>query len=121
PSGVLETPRMGYNRRAMFTPSLDRLFLVSAILGGCLFIVQLIIQFLGAGDVDGGVDVDVPEDASSDVAFTVLSLQGLSALFMMFGLVGMALRNETGVGPTLALIGASVAGAATTLIIRELF
>src|SRR5690606_28957288 len=77
--------------------------------------------FLGAGDVDGGVDVDVPEDASSDVAFKVLSLQGLSAFFMMFGLVGMALRNETGVGPTLALIGASVAGAATTLIIRELF
>jgi membrane protein implicated in regulation of membrane protease activity len=105
----------------MFTPSLDRLFLVSAILGGCLFLVQLILQFVGAGAADGTGDVDVADDASSDVAFKVLSLQGLSAFFMMFGLVGMALRNETGVGPTLSLIGATAAGAATTLIIRELF
>lgn len=113
---------MRYNRRTMFTPSLDRLFLVSAILGGCLFVVQLVLQFLG-GDLDGdGVaELDVPDDASSDVAFKILSLQGLSAFFMMFGLVGMALRNESGAGPTLALIGATAAGAATTLIIRELF
>jgi membrane protein implicated in regulation of membrane protease activity len=109
-----------YKGGAVFTPSLDNLFLVSAILGGCLFLVQLVLQFLG-GDFDGPGELEFGADASSDVAFKVLSLQGLSAFFLMFGLVGMALRNETGVGPTLSLLGASFAGAASTLVIRELF
>lgn len=105
----------------MFVPSLDRLFLVTAVLGGCLFLVQLILQFLGSGDYGEGGDGSVGDDGSSDVAFKVLSLQGLSAFFMMFGLVGMALRGETGAGPALSLVGATLAGAGTTLIIRELF
>lgn len=111
---------MGYNRAAMMT--LDGLFLVSAILGGCLFMVQLILQFIGgSSEMLGDVDLEGSSADPSDAAFKVLSLQGLSAFFMMFGLVGMALRKETGVGPTLALLGAAAAGGATTLVIGELF
>lgn len=102
--------------------SLEGLFLVAAVGGGVTFAIQLIAMFTGAsvgeGDLDMGGDVG---HAAADISFKVLSLQGLSAFFLMFGLVGLALLNQSDAGNTMSLIGAFGAGFVSTWVIARIF
>jgi membrane protein implicated in regulation of membrane protease activity len=125
---------------------IETLFLVCAIIGGVLFVVRLALQFIGGdsgghhdiggisdvsdvGDIDiHGADVhgDFAGDADLDVhdtylSFKILSFQGLTAFFMMFGLVGLAMMRSTDQGPTAALIAASLAGFGTVWVIGAIF
>jgi membrane protein implicated in regulation of membrane protease activity len=102
------------------------LFLYAAILGGSLFLVQLVLSALGAGDADidlggGHHDASPTGHTSADTAFKLLSLQGLTAFFAMFGLTGLALDTQSGASPAVSIAGAVAAGAATTWIISRIF
>lgn len=104
--------------------TLHQFFLYCAIGGGTLFLVQLVLSMLGMGDADldfGGHHGAETGHTSADTAFKVLSLQGLTAFFGMFGLVGLALHDENHVHPVLAVMGASAAGSFTTWLIARLF
>jgi len=104
--------------------SLDTLFMVTAVGGGALFLVQLLLQFLGGSM---GADVDLDLDGAShghvaaDAGFKVLSLQGLTAFFMMVGLVGWALRRDSHASATLSLVAALAAGLSSSWIIGRIF
>ncbi len=96
---------------------IEKVFLISAILGGAIFVVRLILFFIGMGhhgvDADTGFDADVGHmgevghdvgDAHGDLhghadetesSFKFISLQGITAFFMMFGLVGLALSRQS--------------------------
>jgi hypothetical protein len=104
--------------------TLHDFFLYSAIAGGALFLVQLALSMVGAGDADldfgGHHDVSTGH-TSADTAFKLLSLQGLTAFFAMFGLVGLALYHESKAGPTVSVVGALVGGSLTTWLIAKLF
>ena len=115
---------------------IEKLYLVCAVIGGILFVVRLILQFIGAdggGDSDigaadvGNVDVDGGfEDVATDVddaylSFKVLSFQGLTAFFMMFGLVGLAMMRQADQSPASSLLAATVAGLGTVWIIGMIF
>ena len=108
----------------MFT--LDTLFMVTAVGGGALFAVRLVLQFVGGG-ADAEVDLDLDAasghtgHADADASFKVLSLQGLTAFFMMFGLVGWAMRRDSHAGATLSLLAALAAGLASTWLISGIF
>lgn len=106
--------------------TLEYFFIACAVLGGALFLVRVILMFIGAGhdDVDGaGIDGDVHdmsdvhhgEIQDSDISFKVLSLQGITAFFMMFGLVGLAILKQ-GTGGALWSIGSIVGGTGAGLI-----
>jgi hypothetical protein len=99
---------------------IDTVFLVCAVLGGSLFAVRSLLQFLGVGGEDdaGGGD---HADADGDAGFRVLSLQGLGAFALMFGLVGLALTRQSGVGTGIALPIAALAGFGTVWVIGRLF
>ncbi len=116
---------------------IEKLYLVCAVIGGILFAVRLVLQFMGgdsgadhdvgAADV-GDVDVDggFAEDAGADfddayLSFKILSFQGLTAFFMMFGLVGLAMMRQTTQGPAASLLAASLAGLGTVWIIGLIF
>lgn len=103
--------------------TLHTFFLAAAVLGGALFLVQLILSAVGAGDAD--IDVDVHHAAtghtSADTAFKLLSLQGTSAFFAMFGLTGLALYDQSGASAFVSLIGAFAGGAFTTYVIARIF
>jgi hypothetical protein len=104
--------------------TLHNFFLISAIAGGVFFVVQLVLSAVGAGDADldlGGHHGDVTGHTSADTAFKLLSLQGLTAFFAMFGLVGLALLEESQAGPTLSVLGALFGGSTTTWIISKIF
>lgn len=104
--------------------TLDTLFMVTAMGGGALFGVQLLLQFVGGGlDMDVDLDVDAGDTghAAADASFKVLSLQGLTAFFMMFGLVGWAMRHDSHASATASLGAAFAAGLASTWLIGRIF
>lgn len=109
--------------------TLHDFFLYAAIAGGALFLVQLVLSAMGAGDADldlggshhAGHAGDVSGHGSADTAFKLLSLQGLTAFFGMFGLVGLALYHESKAGPTVSVLGALLGGGLTTFLISRIF
>lgn len=121
--------------------TLRLVFTICAAAGGGLFVVRLILQFTGIfddggfdGDVGGHIDighmdaghVDVGHAeggglADSDISFRLITFQGLTAFFMMFGLTGRAILGETTWGPFAAVAGAAAVGAFTMWVIAKLF
>lgn len=108
--------------------SLDTVFVICAAVGGALFVVQLLLQLLGFAS--NGIDVDTDAaigdvHPSTDWSFKVLSTQGLTAFFLMFGLVGLAtLRSQdtpTFVHGAIATLAGLVSGFATTFVVAKLF
>ena len=93
----------------------------SAIIGGLLFLLRAVAFLFGGGDIDGDFDGDF--DAShgdTDASFNLLSLQGLSAFFLMFGLVGLALVSAD-FGTIWTVLGGVIAGVFTVWVISLIF
>jgi hypothetical protein len=104
---------------------IEIIYWAATIIGGTLFALRLIMMLIGGGVGDG--DVDIPHDIhiggelhadvsgdhpDADVSFKLLSVQGLTSFFMMFGLVGLALLKSN--LPTLVtVLGATLAGLVT--------
>jgi membrane protein implicated in regulation of membrane protease activity len=105
--------------------TLHDFFMYAALLGGSLFLVQLVLSMLGAGDADIDFDPQHPSSltghTSADTAFKLLSLQGLTAFFGMFGLTGLAMSVESGFPPAASVLGALVGGSLTTFVIARIF
>jgi hypothetical protein len=106
--------------------SLETVFIICAAIGGTLFVVQLVLQFLGhVGHADINTDIDAGLDAqaghaSADFSFKVLSLQGLSAFLLIFGLMGLATLRSGGAAPLAFGVGFA-GGGLTTWLIGRLF
>ncbi len=124
---------------------IEKLYLVCAVFGGILFVVRLVLQFVGGdgggdydagggdisdihvdGDFSGHIDGDLAGHAGADVhdaylSFKILSFQGLTAFFMMFGLVGLAMSRESNYSETACLAAAAGAGLGTVWIIAQIF
>jgi membrane protein implicated in regulation of membrane protease activity len=115
--------------------TLEHVYIACASIGGALFLVRMLLMFLGgefggsdgADGVDGAGDVhDVHHGGmqDSDVGFKVLSLQGVTAFFMMFGLVGLAILKGTSTSAPwnlLSIGGGTAAGLGTVWVIAKLF
>lgn len=104
---------------------LEIFFLFCAAIGGIFVLLRLIMQFLGVHadadpTADAPVDVDV-HHSDSDIGFKFLSLHGLTAFFMMFGLVGFALFRQSNMGHLISIVGALAAGFASVWVIGKLF
>jgi len=103
---------------------IEIIYLASAVIGGTLFILRTILVFTGIGadhDHAGAEDFGDPDHGSGmSFTFNLLSLQGLTAFFTMFGLVGLTLyRAEAHV--LLTILGGTAAGLFTVFIISLLF
>ncbi len=100
-------------------------FLGCAVIGGFFVLVKLVLQFIGGdSEADVGVDGDVGFDAEhvdSDIGFRALSIQGLSAFFMMFGLVGLALYRQSQLEVLVSIVGAVAAGLFSVWVMGKLF
>jgi membrane protein implicated in regulation of membrane protease activity len=96
---------------------LEKFYFGCALFGGAMFILRTILTFVG-------ISADDDPDAAlgdADVAFKFLSIHGLTAFFMMFGLVALALSRENHVSPAVAIAGGAAAGLFTTWVIGKLF
>lgn len=112
--------------------TLQKVYMISSLVGGILFLLRLLLTLFGghhdAGTVDGDIDFDVDHggvhhgDAhDSDSSFRVLSLQGITAFFMMFGLVGLALSRQSKVAAGWSILGALTGGILAIWVIGKVF
>lgn len=109
---------------------IEIIYWVSTIIGGTLFILRTLMMFAGSGfsddAFDSAMDSDIHFDGGdsdhhhADSSFKLLSLQGLTAFFMMFGLVGLALLRA-GLPSLLTVAGGAIAGTVTVWIIGAIF
>ena len=104
---------------------LEFFFIICALIGGGLFVVRFMIQLFGGSSADADTDIPVGHadvaHTDVDVSFKLLTLQGLTAFFMMFGLVGFAMLRESRTNSGLALASAIAAGVGTVWLIGKIF
>ena len=128
----------------------DKIFMGCAVFGGALFIVRVALFFIGhAGtDADTGFDADVDVHADfgadvdadvdfdtdvgghgglhhgggdSDISFKLLTMQGIMAFLMMFGLVGLAMHRNSRSSEPLAILAGFAAGMLALYVVAKLF
>jgi membrane protein implicated in regulation of membrane protease activity len=126
---------------------LEQIFLTCALSGTVVFTIRMILMFIGltgdggdsvlpeagaehAGDIDFDsghgdlttTDSDIHHDIdNSDASFRILSIQGLTAFFMMFGWVGLAMIRESGMSGFISVFGALVAGLFSAWVLACMF
>ena len=120
--------------------AIEKLFAFCAAIGGVLFMLRVVLMFMGAGETDADMDVDVDVDADLDVgahvdadvadagevgaadfSFKILSFQGLTAFFTMFGLVGLAMMRNSGLAAGWSLLGGCAAGLFSVWVVSWMF
>ena len=94
---------------------LEQVFLLAAIVGGLILVLRLILMVAGLDHHGADIHVD------SDAGFQALTIQGLSAFFTMFGVVGYMLHHNAALGLVLAIGGALVAGVFSMWLIHRVF
>jgi hypothetical protein len=111
---------------------IEIIYWASTIIGGTLFILRAAMMLLGGGlsdgadaaldaDISGDIGTDISGDhTDADVTFKLISLQGLTSFFMMFGLVGLALLKAN-VPVVMTVFGGTVAGLITVAITGLVF
>lgn len=107
---------------------IEVIYWASIIIGGTLFILRLGLMFFGGGLSDGGLDTAVDagdagvagDHGDADISFKLLSVQGLTSFFLMFGLVGLALLRAN-LHELITILGGTLAGLAMTAITGVIF
>ena len=101
---------------------METFFLVCAGIGGVLFLVRLAMMLFGSdhadADVSAGHEFAVHE---VDAGFKLLSVQGVTAFFLMFGLVGYAMLHASKLSSGWAVAGATGSGAVAMVLIAWIF
>lgn len=113
---------------------LELLFASCAVFGTVLLAIRLLLLFIGGfddghtadtGDMDGGMDAGDMDHTGdmhdSDLSFKLLSLQGITAFFMMFGLVGWAVIRQGQYPPLVPIASGTAAGLVTVWIMKKIF
>jgi hypothetical protein len=98
-------------------------FGVPAVAGTLVFLLKLVLMFVGADSLD--TDVDVPSDAALDGsdstgAFKALSLQSIAAFAMGFGWGGLGVYHGMNGGIMLSIVGAVGGGVLMVWILAML-
>ena len=107
-------------------PFIEIIYWASTIIGGTLFILRLGTMLYGGDISDDGLDASLGagdgaiDHADTDASFKLLSVQGLTSFFMMFGLVGLALLRAN-FHIFITVIGGTIAGLITVGITGFIF
>ncbi len=100
---------------------MEKFYALCAAIGGILFLIRTGLMLFGA---DNEMDMEIGGDGGamdSDTSFHLISLQGLTAFFTMFGLVALALSKQSGAAEVWAVLGGVAAGLAAVWIIGRIF
>jgi hypothetical protein len=98
-------------------------FGVPAVAGTLIFILKLVLMFVGADALD--TDVDAPSDAAFDGqdttgAFKALSIQSIAAFAMGFGWGGLGVYHGLNAGIMVSIVGAVGGGVLMVWILAML-
>lgn len=114
---------------------LNWIFIISAVLGGSLFIARIILMLFGMGDgadtpdaghdfhIDSGTDIhngDNVHSENTDSSFKIFSLQSIMGFFLMFGSLGFTMNRIAGAGSVISVITATTGGLITMWLTARL-
>ena len=102
---------------------IEIIYWISTIIGGTLFVLRTIMMLAGGSLSNDGLDTTFDADISGDLDISGdmdTDLQGLTAFFMMFGLVGLALLKAN-LHVLITVFGGAVAGLFTVWVIGLIF
>ena len=102
---------------------IEIIYWASTIIGGTLFLLRVMMMFIGGSVSDDTIDSALEtggEHADADISFKLISVQGLTSFFMMFGLVGLALL-KAGLPVFVTVLGGMLAGLVTVAITGLIF
>jgi len=100
--------------------TLQNVFLGCAIVGGGLFLLRSILLVIGMGGDDHGVaDGDVGD--APVATLKMVTIHGLTAFLLMFGLVGYLILRNDAESIWLAVTMGSLAGLVTMFILAKMF
>ncbi|SDE43147.1 hypothetical protein [Ulvibacter litoralis] len=97
----------------------EKIYWLIAIVASGIFIVLLILTFIG-GEVDDLGDVDAEIDADTGIGFQFLSFKNLVGFFTIFGWVGIACIDE-GASRTITVLLSVVSGLLMMLVMASIF
>ena len=120
---------------------MEKFYLTCGLLGASFFVLRTILMLVGAdssdmdfdaadvadmdvdvGDLDADVDSgDIDLDADLDGGLKVLTIQGLTAFVMMFGLTGYALARSSVITAPFILAGSCAMGVFTMWLVAKMF
>jgi hypothetical protein len=100
---------------------LQWIFTGCAIVGGTLFLIRLALQLLGLSAEEALDSADALESTEADASFRALSLLGVTAFLMMFGLGGRAMLESRPGSAPLALGVGLLAGGISLWLMGWLF
>ena len=102
---------------------IEIIYWASTIIGGTLFLLRVMMMFMGGSVSDDTIDSALEtggDHADADISFKLISVQGLTSFFMMFGLVGLALL-KAGLPVFVTVLGGMLAGLVTVAITGLIF
>ena len=99
---------------------LTLVFGISALIGGFLFLIWFLLMMIGGAVGDMAQGLFEVEMGDTDLSFKALTFQGISAFFMMFGLIGLWLVQSEA-GDTIAVIAGLTSGGISMWLIGKLF
>jgi membrane protein implicated in regulation of membrane protease activity len=103
---------------------IETIFFMAVVAGGFIFVTRVIMaMFLGGhhdgADFDAAVGTaDGAFHGDADLSFRLLSIQGVSAFLIIFGLIGLA-STQSGFSDLVATATASVCGMLTMVIVAS--
>ncbi|MBN1568392.1 MAG: hypothetical protein JXA73_11145 [Acidobacteria bacterium] len=113
---------------------LEKIFLACAVFGGGFFILRTILMLTGFGDTDSDTDsghiddtsdhiedLDHASHAAADAGLKILTVQGLTAFVMMFGLTGYAISRSSLLGSIMTIVVGILVGIFTMWLIAKGF
>lgn len=101
---------------------IEIIYWAATIIGGTLFVLRLVMMFMGASAGEDALDsaVESSDVSETDIGFKLMSIQGLTSFFMMFGLVGLALLRAS-LPVLVTVLGGIIAGLATVAVTGVIF
>ena len=102
---------------------MTNIFLVCAIVGGGLFLLRSIMMVVGLGGDDhhDGEDGGASDGEGSVAALKLVTIHGLTAFLLMFGVVGYLMLRSDKEAVWLASILATAMGLVTMVVIAKIF
>jgi membrane protein implicated in regulation of membrane protease activity len=99
---------------------LDTVFVFCAVAGGAALVLRMGLMLLGIG-AESVFDDPGSLDGHGDVGTRLLSIQGISAFLVMFGLAGLAVTRQGAAPAGLAVPVAFAAGVGSMWVIARIF
>jgi hypothetical protein len=107
---------------------LEYVFWFCALTGTIVFLVRVGLMLMGISDMDGGDGLDgahasghVHPASHSDLLFEIISVNSVTAFFMMFGWTGLTCYAQFSLGAVFSIAAALMAGVLCMLITAYLF